>query len=79
MVGLQNSMSNIGGVVGPIVTDAIVGAAGSLTPALISSVALIDLAVLNYLSLLDKVELINFEPTPETRHLHDQHNADTRA
>ncbi|MBX3765178.1 MFS transporter, partial [Burkholderia cepacia] len=79
VAGLQNSVSNMGGVVGPIVTGAIVGATGSFIPALVFSAALIGLAILNYLFLLGKVEPISFEPTPETHHSHDQRNADARA
>lgn len=72
-------MSNTGGVVGPIVTDAIVGAMGSFIPALVFSVALIGLTTLNYFFLLGKVEPIGLEPTLKAHHSHDQRSVDTRA
>lgn len=58
VAGVQNSISNLGGVVGPIVTGAIVGATGSFVYALVFSAALIVVAILNYLFLLGKVERI---------------------
>jgi ACS family glucarate transporter-like MFS transporter len=58
VAGVQNSISNLGGVIGPIVTGAIVGATGSFVPALLFSAALIVVAILNYLFLLGKVERI---------------------
>ncbi|MEX3814416.1 MFS transporter [Paraburkholderia sp. BR13439] len=68
VAGLQNTISNLGGVVGPIVTGAIVGATGSFVPALLFSSALIGIAILNYLFLLGKVEPIQFgDPSQETR------------
>lgn len=77
VAGLQNTVSNLGGVVGPIVTGAIVGATGSFVPALLFSAALIGIAILNYLFLLGKVEPIPFgDPSQET-HIHEQ--ADFRA
>nr|WP_311529275.1 MFS transporter [uncultured Ralstonia sp.] len=79
VAGLQNSVSNMGGVVGPIVTGAIVGATGSFIPALVFSAALIGLAILNYLFLLGKVEPITFEPTSDTLNSHEQRNASARA
>ena len=81
VAGLQNSVSNMGGVVGPIVTGAIVGATGSFIPALVFSAALIGLAILNYLFLLGKVEPIAFEPNPATLNpnSHGRSNADARA
>ncbi|NKA10459.1 MFS transporter [Ralstonia solanacearum] len=81
VAGLQNSVSNMGGVVGPIVTGAIVGATGSFIPALVFSAALIGLAILNYLFLLGKVEPIAFEPNTTTLNpnSHGRSNADARA
>ncbi|MEM5316428.1 MFS transporter [Paraburkholderia sp. JHI869] len=68
IAGLQNSISNLGGVVGPIVTGAIVGATGSFVPALLFSSALIGVAIVNYLFLLGKVEPIQFgDPSQEAR------------
>lgn len=61
VAGVQNSISNLGGVIGPIVTGAIVGATGSFEYALLFSAGLIVIAILNYLFLLGKVERI--EPT----------------
>ncbi|WP_028218872.1 MFS transporter [Paraburkholderia oxyphila] len=61
VAGIQNTVSNIGGVVGPVVTGAIVGATGSFVPALVVSSALIGVAILNYLFLLGKVEPIRID------------------
>lgn len=58
VAGMQNSVSNMGGVVGPIITGFIVASTGSFVPALIFSAALIVIAILNYLFLLKKVEPI---------------------
>nr|MDH3161744.1 MFS transporter [Bacillus licheniformis] len=58
VAGIQNTVSNMGGVVGPIITGFIVGATGSFVPALLFSVALIIIAILNYLFLLGKVKQI---------------------
>lgn len=69
VAGVQNSVSNMGGVVGPIVTGAIVGATGSFVYALLFSAALIVLAIINYLFLLGKVEPIRFDThTAELTH-----------
>ncbi|HEX7936434.1 MAG TPA: MFS transporter [Paraburkholderia sp.] len=77
VAGLQNTVSNLGGVIGPIVTGAIVGATGSFVPALVFSSVLIGIAILNYLFLLGKVEPIQFsDPAQETR-IHEP--ADARA
>ncbi len=35
VAGIQNTVSNMGGVVGPIITGFIVGATGSFVPALL--------------------------------------------
>ncbi|KWO42466.1 hypothetical protein WT97_02240 [Burkholderia sp. MSMB1459WGS] len=67
VAGLQNTVSNLGGVVGPVITGAIVGATGSFVPALLFSSALIAIAIVNYLFLLGKVEPIQFgDPLKET-------------
>ncbi|MCY8149259.1 MFS transporter [Bacillus paralicheniformis] len=58
VAGIQNTVSNMGGVVGPIITGFIVGATGSFVPALLFSAALIVIAILNYLFLLGKVKQI---------------------
>lgn len=58
VAGMQNTVSNMGGVVGPIITGFIVGATGSFVPALLFSAALIIIAIFNYLFLLGKVERI---------------------
>lgn len=64
VAGLQNSVSNMGGVVGPIVTGAILQATGSFNMALLLSSGLLVLGMLNYLFLLGKVEHIE---TPEAK------------
>ncbi|QGZ64805.1 MFS transporter [Paraburkholderia acidisoli] len=72
VAGLQNTVSNLGGVVGPVITGAIVGMTGSFVPALLFSAALIAIAIVNYLFLLGKVEPIQFgDPSLETR-IHEQ-------
>ncbi|GIN53533.1 MFS transporter [Bacillus paralicheniformis] len=58
VAGIQNTVSNMGGVVGPIITGFIVGATGSFVPALLFSAVLIVIAILNYLFLLGKVKQI---------------------
>ncbi|WP_321952211.1 MFS transporter [Paraburkholderia bannensis] len=67
VAGIQNTVSNIGGVVGPIVTGAIVGATGSFVAALVVSSALIGVAILNYLFLLGKVEPIAIDERAPAR------------
>jgi ACS family D-galactonate transporter-like MFS transporter len=79
VAGVQNSVSNMGGVVGPIVTGAIVGATGSFVAALVFSSALIVLAIINYLFLLGKVEPIEFEPPAMELENHERNNANARA
>ncbi|WP_081411320.1 MFS transporter [Anaeroarcus burkinensis] len=64
VAGLQNSVSNMGGVVGPIVTGAILQATGSFNMALLLSSGLLVLGMLNYLFLLGKVEHIE---SPEAK------------
>ncbi|MFP3558438.1 MFS transporter [Paraburkholderia sp. SIMBA_049] len=76
VAGVQNTVSNIGGVVGPIVTGAIVGATGSFVPALVFSSVLIGIAILNYLFLLGKVEPIRFDSHPAESLIHEQRSAD---
>jgi ACS family glucarate transporter-like MFS transporter len=58
VAGLQNSVSNMGGVVGPIATGAILQATGSFKMALLLSSALLVVGILNYLFLLGKVKHI---------------------
>lgn len=58
VAGIQNTVSNMGGVVGPIITGFIVGATGSFVPALLFSAVLIVIAIVNYLFLLGKVKPI---------------------
>ncbi|NDL62205.1 MFS transporter [Acerihabitans arboris] len=58
VAGLQNTVSNLGGAIGPIVTGAIVAATGSFTFALVFSAALVVLGIVNYLFLMGKVEPI---------------------
>ncbi|RRJ65076.1 MFS transporter [Paenibacillus oralis] len=58
VAGMQNSVSNMGGVVGPIITGFIVASTGSFVPALIFSAVLIVIAIVNYLFLMKKVEPI---------------------
>ncbi|MED3987994.1 MFS transporter [Priestia aryabhattai] len=59
VAGMQNTVSNMGGVIGPIVTGFIVGATGSFVPALLFSAGLIVLGIFNYLFLLGKVKPID--------------------
>jgi MFS transporter, ACS family, D-galactonate transporter len=79
VAGIQNTVSNMGGVVGPIVTGAIVGATGSFVPALLFSSALIVIAMLNYLFLLGRVEPIQFHQVPLESINRDERNVDVRA
>ncbi|MEG3136093.1 MFS transporter [Rouxiella sp. T17] len=67
VAGLQNTISNLGGAVGPIVTGAIVAATGSFNMALVLSAALVVIGIINYLFLMGKVEPI-VEQQPEVRH-----------
>jgi MFS family permease len=76
VAGIQNTVSNIGGVVGPIVTGAIVAATGSFVPALVVSSALIGVAILNYLFLLGKVEPIRIDGASTPRRAHEPRSAD---
>jgi len=75
VAGVQNTVSNIGGVVGPIVTGAIVGATGSFVPALVVSSALIGVAIINYLFLLGKVEPIRLDGASAQPQAHEYSNA----
>lgn len=59
IAGVQNMVSNFGGVVGPIVTGFIVAATGSFTVALLFSAFLGFLGILNYAFLLGRVEPLN--------------------
>jgi len=56
--GLQNCVSNMGGILGPIVTGFIISATHSFTPALIVSGAATFIGALTYLFWLGKVEPI---------------------
>jgi len=58
---MQNTVSNMGGVVGPIITGFFVATYGSFVPALLFSAALIVIGILNYLFLLGKVKPIQAE------------------
>jgi D-galactonate transporter len=58
VAGLQNMVSNFGGVIGPVVTGFIVAATGSFKMALVFSAALGVLGILNYAFLLRKIEPI---------------------
>jgi MFS family permease len=58
VAGLQNMVSNFGGVLGPLVTGAIVAATGSFKMALLFSAGLGVLGILNYAFLLKRVEPI---------------------
>ena len=79
VAGMQNTVSNLGGVVGPIVTGALVGATGSFVPALVFSSVLIGIAILNYLFLLGKVEPIQAGAPSQETLIHEQRNADLSA
>lgn len=61
VAGLQNSVSNMGGVVGPIVTGMILQSTGSFNMALLLSSGLLLVGMLNYLFLLGKVKHIEVE------------------
>ena len=58
VAGLQNMVSNFGGVIGPVVTGFIVAQTGSFKMALVFSAALGVLGILNYAFLLRKIEPI---------------------
>ena len=79
VAGIQNTVSNMGGVVGPVVTGAIVSATGSFVPALLFSSALIVIAMLNYLFLLGRVEPIQFNQIAVEARNRDEPNVDVRA
>ncbi|KHN49748.1 membrane protein [Pectobacterium fontis] len=66
VAGLQNTVSNLGGAVGPIITGAIVAATGSFTYALVFSAALVLLGIINYLFLMGKVEPIQTKENNKT-------------
>ncbi|MBN0196428.1 hypothetical protein JTL48_33960, partial [Pseudomonas aeruginosa] len=59
VAGLQNTVSNMGGAVGPIITGAIVAATGSFNWELIFSAILVVIGIINYLFLMGKIEPIN--------------------
>jgi MFS transporter, ACS family, D-galactonate transporter len=58
VAGLQNMVSNFGGVLGPIITGFIVAQTGSFNAALLFSAAIGMLGILNYALLLGKVQPI---------------------
>lgn len=58
IAGLQNMVSNFGGVIGSIVTGFIVAQTGSFTMALLFSAFMAFLGILNYVFLLGRVEPI---------------------
>ncbi|WP_407180708.1 MFS transporter [Bradyrhizobium sp. STM 3562] len=58
VAGLQNMVSNFGGVLGPIITGFIVAQTGSFNAALLFSAAIGLLGILNYALLLGKVRPI---------------------
>ena len=62
VAGLQNMVSNFGGVIGPVVTGFIVATTGSFKMALVFSAALGVLGILNYAFLLRKIEPIRVLP-----------------
>jgi hypothetical protein len=59
--GLQNCVSNFGGILGPIITGAIVEATHSFIPALIVSGSATLIGALTYLFWLGKIEPIDPE------------------
>ncbi|ORM64113.1 MFS transporter [Pantoea rodasii] len=69
VAGLQNTVSNMGGAVGPIITGAIVGATGHFTWALVFSAVLVVIGILNYLFLMGKVE-----PIVDEEQVHHPHS-----
>jgi ACS family glucarate transporter-like MFS transporter len=58
VAGLQNMVSNFGGVLGPIITGFIVAQTGSFNAALLFSAGVGFLGILNYALLLGKVHPI---------------------
>ena len=62
VAGLQNMVSNFGGVIGPVVTGFIVASTGSFKMALLFSAALGVLGIINYAFLLRKIEPIRAMP-----------------
>ena len=61
VAGIQNCVSNFGGVVGPIVTGFIVGSTGHFEYALLFSAFLIFLAIINFVFGLGRIEPIKVE------------------
>ncbi|WP_237690589.1 MFS transporter [Paenibacillus caui] len=59
---LQNTFSNMAGIVGPIITGFIVQATGSFVPALMLTAGLVIFGALNYLLLLGRVKTIETQP-----------------
>jgi MFS transporter, ACS family, D-galactonate transporter len=62
VAGLQNMVSNFGGVVGPIVTGFIVAPTGSFQSALLFSAFIGFLGILNYALLLGEVKSLGARP-----------------
>lgn len=58
VAGIQNCVSNFGGVVGPIITGFIVGYTGHFEFALLFSAVLLLIAMLNFIFVLGKIEPI---------------------
>lgn len=58
VAGMKNTVSNMGGVVGPIITGFFVASKGSFVPALLFSAGLIVVGIINYVFLLGKVKPI---------------------
>ncbi|WP_196607479.1 MFS transporter [Pectinatus frisingensis] len=61
VAGIQNCVSNFGGVVGPIITGFIVGYTGHFEFALLFSAFLLLLAIFNFIFVLGKIEPIKAE------------------
>lgn len=61
VAGIQNCISNFGGVVGPIITGFIVGYTGHFEFALLFSAFLLLIAILNFIFVLGKIEPIRVE------------------
>lgn len=61
VAGIQNCVSNFGGVVGPIVTGFIVGATGHFEFAMLFTAFLLFIGLLNYIFYLGKIEQIQVD------------------
>ncbi|EPJ9473648.1 TPA: MFS transporter, partial [Citrobacter freundii] len=60
LAGLQNTFSNAGGVLGPIVTGFIVASTGSFIPALIASGIGIFIGAMIYLFVLKEIKPLEY-------------------